>query len=120
MSQESNFLSGIVIGAIVGAVAGILLAPESGEETRNKIAKKTEGLKEEIESKFTDIVEKINSLENEKLSDFKEKFYDVKGSLKEKYSSVADKIEQLEDELSSKFKAIEKEALEKVAEAKND
>jgi gas vesicle protein len=38
MSEESKFSTGIVIGAIVGAAAGILLAPESGEETRKKIA----------------------------------------------------------------------------------
>ena len=39
MSNENNasFALGIIFGAFVGAVAGVLLAPASGEETRQKV-----------------------------------------------------------------------------------
>ena len=34
----TRFLAGFAIGAAIGAVAGILLAPKSGEETREMLA----------------------------------------------------------------------------------
>ena len=119
MSKESNFLTGIVIGAIVGAAAGILLAPESGEETRKKIADKTSGLKEDLEAKLNDVSEKIKNLENEALTGFKEKFYDVKGIIKDKYAHLSDKVEDIEKDISSKYKDLEKEAKEKLANSHN-
>ena len=119
MSKESNFLTGIVIGAIVGAAAGILLAPESGEETRKKIADKTSGLKEDLETKFQEITEKIKNLENEALTGFKDKFYDIKGKIKDKYAHLSDKVEDLEKDISSKYKDLEEEAKEKLASTKN-
>ncbi len=119
MSKESNFLTGIVIGAIVGAAAGVLLAPESGEETRKKIADKTSGLKEDLETKFQEISEKIKNLENEALTGFKEKFYDVKGKVLDKYAHLSDKVEELEKDISSKYKELEKEAKEKLAKSHN-
>ena len=32
-----KFFTGVAIGAAIGAIAGVLLAPQSGEETREKI-----------------------------------------------------------------------------------
>ena len=37
--KKTSFLGGIVLGAVVGAVAGILFAPTSGKDTRQKIKK---------------------------------------------------------------------------------
>ena len=34
-----KFLAGFAIGAAIGAVTGILLAPKSGEETREQLGK---------------------------------------------------------------------------------
>jgi gas vesicle protein len=36
-SGMSSFLAGVVIGGLVGAAVGLLLAPHSGEETREQI-----------------------------------------------------------------------------------
>jgi len=38
-SKGSKFLGGIILGALMGAVAGVLFAPTSGKETREKIKK---------------------------------------------------------------------------------
>ena len=35
--SAGKFIAGFIVGGIVGAVAGVLLAPQSGEETREKI-----------------------------------------------------------------------------------
>lgn len=46
--QQSNdlgaFLAGFVIGGLVGAATAIILTPQSGEETRSKIANKSNEL----------------------------------------------------------------------------
>lgn len=77
-----KFLAGCVIGGALGAIAGILLAPQSGEETREllndaskDVVKKTDKTVKEIQEKADvvvsdiqqkgdEIMEKIQSLIN--------------------------------------------------------
>ena len=40
------FLAGFIIGGLVGAAAALILAPQSGSETRSKIAGKSHDLRE--------------------------------------------------------------------------
>lgn len=40
------FLAGFVIGGLVGAAAALILAPQSGSETRSKISGKSQDLRE--------------------------------------------------------------------------
>jgi gas vesicle protein len=37
MARSSSFLEGILVGAAIGFIGGVLLAPRSGKETREKI-----------------------------------------------------------------------------------
>ena len=56
MSEKDNFgafLVGFIMGGITGAVASLLLAPQSGEETRTVIKEKAIELKD----KFADTAE---------------------------------------------------------------
>lgn len=39
MSKSSSFFEGIILGSIIGFLAGILFAPNSGEETRERLKK---------------------------------------------------------------------------------
>ena len=39
-----KFFAGFLVGGAVGAIAGLLLAPQSGEETRDMIAQKSSDL----------------------------------------------------------------------------
>ena len=39
--SAGKFIAGFIVGGAVGAVIGILLAPQSGEETREQIGNKT-------------------------------------------------------------------------------
>ena len=61
-----KFLAGFLVGGAVGAIAGLLLAPQSGEETREMLAKtssdlydKTEDSLKEIKEKAEDVVEDL-------------------------------------------------------------
>ena len=40
MSRTSAFLFGVLVGGVLGWVAGILSAPQSGQETRSALGEK--------------------------------------------------------------------------------
>lgn len=80
--SAGKFLAGFVVGGALGAIAGILLAPQSGEETREllndaskDVVKKTDRTVKEIQDKADivvsdlqkkgdEIMDKIQSLIN--------------------------------------------------------
>lgn len=80
--SAGKFLAGFIVGGALGAVAGILLAPQSGEETREMlndasqdVIKKTDKTVKEIQDKADvvvsdlqkkgdEIMDKIQSLIN--------------------------------------------------------
>lgn len=51
MGNTSKVLIAALAGAVVGAGIALLLAPASGEETREKLAKKIKNLKDSLEKK---------------------------------------------------------------------
>ncbi|MBL7873632.1 MAG: YtxH domain-containing protein [Cyclobacteriaceae bacterium] len=46
---------GVLAGAAAGAIAGILMAPDSGKNTRKKIADKSKKVTADVKSKVTEI-----------------------------------------------------------------
>ncbi|ELR73188.1 hypothetical protein C900_05237 [Fulvivirga imtechensis AK7] len=48
MSNNMKILTGFAVGALAGAVAGLLLAPESGPQTRRKLGQESEKLKNSL------------------------------------------------------------------------
>jgi gas vesicle protein len=71
-----SVLAGIGIGVLVGAVAGLLLAPKSGEETREDLSKslgdlsdKVSELGRTVSQKVTGVVERTRSQVVQKLGE---------------------------------------------------
>ena len=56
----SAFFVGLVVGGLVGAAAALLLAPQSGEETRTMIKDKSIELKERATETAEEALEKAN------------------------------------------------------------
>jgi gas vesicle protein len=50
---------GFIAGASIGAIAGILLAPDSGTETRKKIISKSGDLTEALKDSVTGWIDKL-------------------------------------------------------------
>lgn len=48
-NERTNGILGFLAGAAVGATLGVLFAPRSGKETRERIANKANGLKDELD-----------------------------------------------------------------------
>lgn len=83
MKSSSSFLIGLLSGAAIGAALGILYAPDKGEVTRKKIAKKAEDLKDDL---------------YDKMEDMKDYFNESLGHVKEKVEGLKDKMHKTEKE----------------------
>ncbi len=64
--SAGKFIAGFVVGGAIGAIAGILLAPKSGEETRQQLSKtakdmiqKADETAKQIQSKADDAVTEL-------------------------------------------------------------
>lgn len=75
-----KFLAGCVVGGALGAVAGILLAPQSGEETR-----------ELLNDASKDVVKKTDKT----VKDIQDKADTVVSEMQQKGDEIMDKIQTL-------------------------
>jgi gas vesicle protein len=62
--DAKNLIGGLLAGAAIGVAIGMLLAPDSGERTRGKIAKGsrklTDGVKGSVENSIESLKNKFN------------------------------------------------------------
>ncbi len=56
-------LAGFGLGAIVGAVAGVLFAPQAGEETRDQLSEKLKDVKDKTETWVAERKKKVEMKE---------------------------------------------------------
>lgn len=77
MSKQTSNIFSFLLGVGAGVVLGILVAPKSGEETREDIKEKFENIKDKVE----DIYEKGK----EKTSDILQKGNEVLDKIKRKH-----------------------------------
>lgn len=56
-----SVLAGIGIGVLVGAVAGLLLAPKSGQETRDELSKSLNDLSDKVTELGKTVGSKVTS-----------------------------------------------------------
>jgi gas vesicle protein len=61
-SSGFAFIAGLVVGGAIGAIAGLLFAPETGEETRKKVAEKSKEWGDELLHKFDDLKESVTDV----------------------------------------------------------
>lgn len=60
--SNTKAVLGFVAGAAVGALVGILLAPDSGSNTRKKISSKAEDMSDSLKSSYDDFVDKLKNV----------------------------------------------------------
>ena len=85
--ESGKVVLGVIAGIAIGAVLGILLAPEKGSVTRNKIMSKGEDLAGSLRKKLDDILETTSNT----------------------YSSVVHKAEELSGNGKGKLDELKKE-----------
>ncbi len=77
MSSVSKFIAGFVVGGAIGAIAGILLAPKSGEETRQFLADSAQ----DLVKKADETAKQIQSKADVAVSDLQKKGEEIKEKL---------------------------------------
>lgn len=110
MSKTSNTLVAILAGAAVGAVAGILMAPERGEDTRKKIGKGFKTSTDELNKKFDDLKSQVKSALNNKRN--------FEATINELVDNAEDKSDDVIAALENKLKDLKKKASETATEVK--
>lgn len=88
MSKTSNGLFGFITGVVVGAALGILLAPDTGENTRKNIMDNTAKLKEKAEETLETLKKELDMLKN--------RIANGETVTEEEFEKVTDKIKQTE------------------------
>jgi gas vesicle protein len=56
---QTKMILGFIAGASIGAIAGILLAPDTGANTRKKIIDKSGDLKDSVKNTVTGLIDKL-------------------------------------------------------------
>lgn len=101
--MKDNYFKGFLVGAVIGAVAGLLLAPQSGEKTREDIKKLALNAKDKAQDKYLQARKKVET----KLLEIKEagKKIDFEG-YKKLVMQVVDEIKNDSDVTTQTAKEI--------------
>jgi gas vesicle protein len=105
MSEKNDFgsfLIGFTIGALTGAAVSLLMAPQSGEETRKILKEKTIELKDKASETYVATKEKATQLFEEG---------------KEKASQLSEEVKNKAIDAKQKSQVVVEEHQEKLAEA---
>jgi gas vesicle protein len=107
--EVSSFFTGFFVGALVGGAAALLLAPQSGEVTRQQIRDKGIELKEKAEATYGEVIEEIEDSTKE----LRTRMEGLSGKMDELIAQGRQEIERL----THRAEEIGDEAAEAVEEA---
>ena len=113
MSDNSNdlgaFLAGFVIGGLVGAATAIILAPQSGQETRSQLANKSNELLQSGGARVQQVRESAGSFSQEyldkagsALTNTRQQVQDVGGRVQEQARIVLDKGKEQASQITNR------------------
>lgn len=101
MSKNSNAWIALIAGAGIGAALGILFAPDSGKNTRDKLSYQLSKYKEELERLVADLKDGKNMPHNEAKSEGNRVISDAKNKAENLLSDVNKLIEQINKEVTN-------------------
>ncbi len=82
MTTAGKVITGVLVGATVGIVTGILIAPDSGKKTREKLVNKTKELKTRMEDTLDEARAAYNKEVESLMANGKSGINSLKNSLK--------------------------------------
>ena len=107
--EVSSFFTGFFVGALVGGAAALLLAPQSGEETRAQIRDKGIELKEKAEATYGEVIDEIE----DQTTELRSRMEGLSAKMDELIAQGKDEFQRL----TQKGQAIGDEAAETIEEA---
>lgn len=105
-SEISSFFSGFFVGALIGGATALLLAPQSGEETREQLREKGIELREKAEATYAEVLSSVEASTEE-----------LRQRSEELSAKVDELIAQGKQEIAKIRKPAEEEAVETSEEA---
>jgi gas vesicle protein len=100
MSKNSDSLMAFLVGIAAGAALGVLFAPDSGKNTRDKLSFQLEKYKEQLAELIKRMSEEAHSFESEAQVQGEK----VVSEAKRKAESLLSDVEKLIEEIKSKNK----------------
>lgn len=97
MSKSSNSLIAFLIGAGVGAAVGVLFAPDTGTNTRDRLSFKLSKYKKELEELIDDLVDGKEMHLNEAKTEGKRVISEAKNKAENLLSDVNKLIDQINE-----------------------
>lgn len=85
-----GILAGFLIGSLAGAIAMLLLAPQSGKETRKQIGQRGIELRDDATEMMDDAVTQMHTSANKFVSGGRKKLTDLKELASDQLDRVAD------------------------------
>jgi len=95
MSKSSNSLIAFIVGAGVGTALGMLFAPDTGANTRDKLSFKLSKYKKELEDLIEDLVEGKETHLNEAKNEGKRVISEAKNKAENLLNDVNKLIDQI-------------------------
>lgn len=105
-SHGSDFTKGLVLGTLIGGMAGaitaLLLAPSSGKELREELAKKSGDVYDKASDYFTTIESNVGSAVNTTVNEGRERAQNIINSAKRQAEDLLSSAESVLSEAKSK------------------
>ncbi len=112
-SDFGTFLVGFIVGGLTGAAVALLLAPQSGEETRTTIKEKAIELKDKAVETYDEVYDKAGVIASDakvKAEELKKEATKTVGDLKSKGQVVLEENKaKLASKLSRKDKSLDQD-----------
>lgn len=92
--SASKVLLGVVVGFAAGAFIGVLLAPDSGENTRKKLSKKGEAYVDDLKGKFNELLENFMEQIDSTKEDARDMANEMTDKAKSKYNEIKSDVKR--------------------------
>jgi gas vesicle protein len=105
MSESKNFgafVMGFIVGSLSGAIVSLLLAPQTGEETRQIIKDRAIELKDKGQSTFEETKKKAEEAYKEALSKGAQKGEETLETVEEEAQEAKKKVRRTAEKLEEK------------------
>jgi gas vesicle protein len=119
-NDVSSFFSGFFVGTLIGATTALLLAPQSGEETRSQLRDKGIELKEKAEATYAEVIEKVEASTEElraKTEELSAKLDEAIEQGKTEFAKIAQKAQEAAEAAEAAGEAEEAKEAEEAEEA---
>jgi len=98
MAKSSKFFLATMIGAVAGAIGGLLLAPQSGKETREDLKKMALKLSKEVGDTVKDTKEKVEEIFGKATDKTIAKYKEIKSTVVNKVAEVKSAGKEIDKE----------------------